>query len=117
MAEPLLSIQDIRSGYGDAVVLDGISLAVGEKRSLAILGRNGVGKSTLLLTLMGFTSLKRGRILFDQPFLPEGIAQLNIRNLRCGKRCVDLILERRNDSVLVHCENKPGDVEVLTIVS
>jgi branched-chain amino acid transport system ATP-binding protein len=58
----MLELHDVRAGYGDAVVLDGISLAVGEKRSLAILGRNGVGKSTLLLTIMGYTRLHRGAV-------------------------------------------------------
>ncbi len=55
MAEPLLALDDVRAGYGDAVVLDGISFEVPEHGSLAVLGRNGVGKSTLLLTIMGFT--------------------------------------------------------------
>src|SRR5262245_40122033 len=62
VAEPLLVLQDVRAGYGDAVVLDGISLAVPERGSLAILGRNGVGKTTLLLTIMGFTDVSRGTI-------------------------------------------------------
>jgi branched-chain amino acid transport system ATP-binding protein len=44
------------------VVLDGVSLEVPERRSLAVLGRNGVGKSTLLLTIMGFTDVARGTI-------------------------------------------------------
>ena len=54
----------MRAGYGDAVILDGISLEVPERGSLAVLGRNGVGKSTLLLTLMGFTRMHAGRILW-----------------------------------------------------
>jgi len=62
MAEPLLVLRDVRAGYGDAVVLDGISLEVPEGGSLAVLGRNGVGKSTLLLTIMGATSVLRGTI-------------------------------------------------------
>jgi len=64
MAEPLLALKDIRAGYGDAVVLDGISLEVPEHGSLAVLGRNGVGKSTLLLTIMGLTHVSRGAILW-----------------------------------------------------
>jgi branched-chain amino acid transport system ATP-binding protein len=60
----LLELNDVRAGYGDAVVLDGISLVVPEDGSLAVLGRNGVGKSTLLLTILGFTSVKRGSIYF-----------------------------------------------------
>src|SRR5262245_30941066 len=62
MAEPLLVLEDVRAGYGDAVVLDGISLSVPENGSLAVLGRNGVGKSTLLLTIMGYTNVARGSI-------------------------------------------------------
>jgi branched-chain amino acid transport system ATP-binding protein len=61
---PLLELRDVRSGYGDAVVLDGVSLTVHENGSLAVLGRNGVGKSTLLLTIMGYCALKRGSILW-----------------------------------------------------
>jgi len=59
----------------------------------------------------------RGRIVFNRPFLPEGIPQLSIRGLRCGKVAVDLLLERRNDSVLVHLENKQEGIEIVTIVS
>src|ERR1041385_9250095 len=62
LAEPLLALRDVRAGYGDAVVLDGISLEVPENGSLAVLGRNGVGKSTLLLTIMGHTQVTRGAV-------------------------------------------------------
>ena len=65
MAEPLLALDDVRAGYGPAVVLDGVSLALAERGSLAVLGRNGVGKSTLLLTIMGYTQVSRGRIVWQ----------------------------------------------------
>jgi glycogen debranching enzyme len=58
---------------------------------------------------------EHGRITFDQPYLPEGIPQLTIRNLRCGEAVVDLLLERRADSVLVHRENKRASVEIVCI--
>jgi branched-chain amino acid transport system ATP-binding protein len=61
----MLELRDVRAGYGDAVVLDGVSLAVVQNGSLAVLGRNGVGKSTLLLTIMGYTRLHRGELLWD----------------------------------------------------
>jgi len=64
MAEVLLALDDVRAGYGDAVVLDGITLGVPQGRSLAVLGRNGVGKSTLLLTIMGFTRISRGAVIW-----------------------------------------------------
>jgi branched-chain amino acid transport system ATP-binding protein len=59
---PLLELRDVRAGYGDAVVLEGVSLQVAEQGSLAVLGRNGVGKSTLLLTIMGYTQLLKGSV-------------------------------------------------------
>ena len=72
----------------------------------------------ILEACLGITvQAERGRIVFDGPFLPEGIPQLAIRNLRCGKATADLLLERRGDSVLVHCENKPEDLEIVTIIS
>jgi branched-chain amino acid transport system ATP-binding protein len=64
MAEPLLTIADLRAGYGSAVVLDDISFELAAQGGLAVLGRNGVGKSTLLLTIMGYTRVSRGRILW-----------------------------------------------------
>jgi branched-chain amino acid transport system ATP-binding protein len=64
MAEPLLALDDLRAGYGDAVVLDGITLGVPQRRSFAVLGRNGVGKSTLLLTIMGFARVSRGAVIW-----------------------------------------------------
>jgi branched-chain amino acid transport system ATP-binding protein len=62
MPEPLLALTDVRAGYGDAVVLDGISFELADGASLAVLGRNGVGKTTLLLTVMGYTSVIQGSI-------------------------------------------------------
>jgi branched-chain amino acid transport system ATP-binding protein len=62
MAEPLLTLDMVTAGYGDAVVLRNVSLELPEHGSLAVLGRNGVGKSTLLLTIMGYTQLRGGRL-------------------------------------------------------
>ena len=64
MVEPLLAFKGVRAGYGEAVVLDDVSFGIAERGSLAVLGRNGVGKSTMLLTLMGFTQLRRGSIVW-----------------------------------------------------
>ncbi|MFZ0734480.1 MAG: amylo-alpha-1,6-glucosidase [Candidatus Sulfotelmatobacter sp.] len=60
---------------------------------------------------------ERGRIVFDRPYLPEGIPQLAIRNLRCGSESADLLLERRSDSVLVHSETESKDLEIISIIS
>jgi len=57
-----LSIEHLTAGYADAIVLNDLSLTIERGRSLAVLGRNGVGKTTLLETLMGNTAVKRGAI-------------------------------------------------------
>ena len=59
-----LSLSEVRAGYGETVVLDGVSLDLPPKATLALLGRNGVGKTTLLATVMGHTRLHAGRISF-----------------------------------------------------
>jgi branched-chain amino acid transport system ATP-binding protein len=64
MAE-LLRVENLRSGYGEAVVVQGVSLVVEKGRSLALLGRNGTGKTTLLNTLVGATRHHAGRIVLD----------------------------------------------------
>jgi branched-chain amino acid transport system ATP-binding protein len=64
VAEPLLALRNVRAGYGEAVVLDDVSFDVPERGRLAVLGRNGVGKSTLLLTIMGHTDISRGTIVW-----------------------------------------------------
>ena len=62
MAEALLKLERVTAGYGDAVVLHEVSFELPENGSLTLLGRNGVGKSTLLLTIMGYTQFRGGRI-------------------------------------------------------
>ena len=61
MAE-LLRVDGLRAGYGEAVVVQGVSLTLAQGQSLALLGRNGTGKTTLLNTLVGVTRLHAGRI-------------------------------------------------------
>jgi branched-chain amino acid transport system ATP-binding protein len=58
----LLRLEGIEAGYGDAVVLEEIDLSLGEGETLAVLGRNGVGKTTLMATIMGHTRVLRGEM-------------------------------------------------------
>jgi len=78
----MLELKGVRAGYGDAVVLEDVSFELAEGGSLAVLGRNGVGKSTLLLTIMGFTRLRHGAVLFRKQDIsamaPHRRAQLGI---------------------------------------
>lgn len=71
---PVLRLDEVRSGYGKAVVLNGVSFELAAGESLALLGKNGVGKTTLLETLMGNTQLFSGSIHFKDKnitFIPS----------------------------------------------
>ena len=61
---PILQVDDIHTYYGDAYVLQGLSLELGEGQILGLLGRNGVGKTTLVNSIVGFNRPRRGRIVF-----------------------------------------------------
>jgi branched-chain amino acid transport system ATP-binding protein len=62
MVDELLSLKDVRAGYGRTEILNGVSLDVRKGERLAVIGRNGVGKTTLLATIMGLTRLHGGSI-------------------------------------------------------
>ena len=60
----ILEVQDIHTYYGDAYVLQGLSMQLEQGWILGLLGRNGVGKSTLVNSIVGFNPPRRGRIIF-----------------------------------------------------
>jgi branched-chain amino acid transport system ATP-binding protein len=60
----ILEVRDIHTYYGDAYVLQGLSLSLEEGQILGLLGRNGVGKTTLVNSIVGFTPPRRGAIVF-----------------------------------------------------
>ena len=62
MAEPALTVDDVHTYYGDSHVLQGVSLAVVPGEVVALLGRNGMGKTTLIRSVIGFTPPRRGRV-------------------------------------------------------
>ena len=65
MTEPSgLALEGVCAGYGDTVIVEGVDLDLPPGGTLAVLGRNGVGKTTLLATIMGHTRLHGGRIRF-----------------------------------------------------
>ena len=62
MAEPALELRGVRAGYGATVVLEALDLRLAPGECIAVLGRNGVGKSTLVATIMGHTTMQAGAI-------------------------------------------------------
>ena len=63
-AEDLLRLENVSSGYGEALVLNGVSFSLPQGQALALLGRNGVGKTTLINTIVGLTRMRGGAIRF-----------------------------------------------------
>src|SRR5436305_13786238 len=78
----LLTIEQLSAGYGEAVVLNAISLALAERQSLALLGRNGMGKTTLINSIVGVTRYIAGRLGLDgrdiTPLRPDQRAHAGI---------------------------------------
>jgi branched-chain amino acid transport system ATP-binding protein len=60
-----LEVEGVHTYYGDSHVLQGVSLRVDPGEVLAILGRNGMGKTTLIRTIIGFTPPREGRVLYE----------------------------------------------------
>lgn len=65
VSAPLLEVTDLSAGYAEAVILDRVSFSIAPGQTLALLGRNGVGKTTLINTLAGATRLHAGVIKLD----------------------------------------------------
>lgn len=82
MTAAALDVAELRSGYGEASVLRGVSFAVQPGEIFALLGKNGMGKSTLLKTVMGFLPVQAGRVrLFGQDITglaPHRVARRNL---------------------------------------
>jgi branched-chain amino acid transport system ATP-binding protein len=63
--EPLVAVEDVHTYYGKSHILHGVSLRVGRGEVVGLLGRNGVGKSTTLKTIMGLVRPAEGKVLLD----------------------------------------------------
>jgi branched-chain amino acid transport system ATP-binding protein len=117
MSEPLLSVTEIHTYYGDSYVLQGISLTLHNGRIAAILGRNGMGKTTLVRSVAGLTPPQRGDITFrgrslrDLP--PYAVAQQGIAIVPQGRRIFRSLSVRENlllpTSVLARAPLRPAE--------
>jgi branched-chain amino acid transport system ATP-binding protein len=96
----LLAISDVHTYYGDSYVLQGLSLTVGQEQIVAILGRNGMGKTTLIRSIAGLTTPRAGSIAFKGLELrgrtPYAIAQLGIGLVPQGRRPFPSLTVREN---------------------
>jgi len=96
----MLSVQAVHTYYGDSHVLHGVDLALPAGRALGLLGRNGMGKTTLLRTVMGYVKPASGRVCIDgrdvtgQP--PERVARLGVAYVPEGRGIFPNLSVREN---------------------
>ena len=100
MSNPLLTVSDIHTYYGDSYVLQGVSLTLRTGQIAAILGRNGMGKTTLIRSVAGLTPPRSGDIVFRDRSLrrqpPYAIAQAGIAIVPQGRRIFRSLSVREN---------------------
>ncbi len=102
-SDPLLSVRDIHTYYGDSYVLHGLSLELQAGRIVVILGRNGMGKTTLIRSVAGLTPPRRGDVIFAGQSLigkpPYAIAQSGMAIVPQGRRIFKSLTVRENLAV------------------
>ena len=100
MSNPLLTVSEIHTYYGDSYVLQGVSLILREGQIAAILGRNGMGKTTLIRSVAGLTPPRTGDIIYRDRSLrglpPYAIAQAGIAIVPQGRRIFRSLSVREN---------------------
>ena len=100
MSEALLSVSEIHTYYGDSYVLQGVSLTLRKGQIAAILGRNGMGKTTLIRSVAGLTPPRTGDIVYRDRSLrgkpPYAIAQAGIAIVPQGRRIFRSLSVREN---------------------
>jgi branched-chain amino acid transport system ATP-binding protein len=99
-SEPLLDIRDLCAGYGDSAVLRGVDLTVEAGEIVAVLGSNGVGKSTLNRTISGVVGARAGSIRFDGTAIerekPAAIVKRGLIHVPEGRRIFPNLSVREN---------------------
>ena len=100
MSSPLLTVSEIHTYYGDSYVLQGVSFTLRKGQIAAILGRNGMGKTTLIRSVAGLTPPRNGDIIYRDKSLrgqpPYAIAQAGIAIVPQGRRIFRSLSVREN---------------------
>jgi branched-chain amino acid transport system ATP-binding protein len=99
-SDALLAVHDLHAGYGQTAVLRGINLTVGAGEIVAVLGSNGVGKSTLNRVISGIVRLRKGTIRFDGTMIerekPASIVARGLIHVPEGRRIFPNLTVREN---------------------
>jgi branched-chain amino acid transport system ATP-binding protein len=102
----VLELEDVHTYYGHSYILQGLSLTVAAGEIVAVLGRNGVGKTTLMRSIIGFTPPRRGRISFNGKDIaglaPQKIARLGVALVPQGRRIFRSLSVEETLSIAAH---------------
>jgi branched-chain amino acid transport system ATP-binding protein len=105
----MLEVQDIHTYHGESYTLQGVSLTLRKGQAIAVLGRNGVGKTTLIRSIIGFTPPRRGRILLNNEDITRRpaheIARAGIGLVPQGHRIFPSLNVRENLTVAAREQN------------
>ncbi|WP_343224765.1 urea ABC transporter ATP-binding subunit UrtE [Pelagicoccus sp. SDUM812005] len=111
----LLSVRDVYAGYDESMILKGVSIDVPEKKAVALLGRNGTGKTTLLNTILGLVATKKGTIEFTgsmmQKLAPDVRARMGIGYVPQGRDIFPGLTVWENLNVSLRVANAGKDAE------
>jgi len=99
-AAPLISVEDVHTYYGKSHILHGVSLVVGRGEVVGLIGRNGVGKSTTLKTIMGLVNASAGRVVYQGQAIsglpPHKLARIGIAYVPEDRRIFRLLTVMEN---------------------
>jgi urea ABC transporter ATP-binding protein UrtE len=116
METPLLQVTDLQSGYSGSKVLNGVTLTLEESEIVAIIGRNGVGKSTLLKTLIGILKTDNGTILLNgrdlSPLAPDVRAKAGLGYVPQGREIFPALTVEENLKVGLQMLESKGTTEM-----
>ena len=108
----MLELVDVHTYYGESYVLQGISLKIGEGSVVALLGRNGMGKTTTIRSIIGFTPPRRGVIRFKGRDIaglqPYKIARMGIGLVPQGRHIFPSLSVKENLTMSARDTGKPG---------
>ncbi len=111
----MLDVSDLHTYYGDSYVLQGVSLTVERGQVVAVLGRNGMGKTTLIRSIIGFTPPRRGRVVFKERDITRWpsnrIVGLGLGLVPQGRRVFPSLTVAENLAVAARGNGGPWNVE------
>ena len=117
----MLDVIDVHTYYGDSHVLQGVSLRVEEGTVAAVLGRNGMGKTTLCRSIVGFTPARRGQIVFNGAELtrlpPHIVSEMGVGLVPQGRRIFSSLTVHENMAIAVRPPTAASGWDIRKVLS